>query len=219
MTAIESSFREFPVLKTDRLRLRCLRPEDDQAIFAYKSANERQFPRIERHGDIAESKRFIADCIEARSKNAGFYWGITFPEDDTVIGTVGLCAMHGDPIIEYRAEISCALSPGHRSKGIMREARIAVINYAFVSWPCLQRIHSEIAFENEPSRRMNLDLGFKEEGTLRSYQRGNDRRFWDIRVLSLLRADWNENITYASKDTRKKEYYKVEAPPWNFSEC
>jgi ribosomal-protein-alanine N-acetyltransferase len=200
MNVITSPFLQFPTLDTKQLRLRRLRPEDDKAIFSYKSrTDEPQFPRVERHEHISKSQEFIAECLKKFYSRSAIYWAITFSPADTVIGTVALSAMHGDLVSEYRTEISCALSPDYRRKGIMTEARIAIINYAFRSWQGLNRIHSEIALDNEPSRQMNLKLGFTEEGILRSYQRGNDGKFIDIRILSLLRSDWDSNSLYQNE--------------------
>ena len=200
MSTIKSPFVQFPALNTKRLRLRHLRPEDDEAIFAYKSGkNEPQFPRIDRHEDLSESQQFIAQCLQKYYSRSAIYWAITVAPEDAVIGTVALSAMHGDPRIDYRAEISCVLSPDYRRKGIMTEARIAIINYAFRSWQGLRRIHSEIALDNKPSLQMNLKLGFTEEGILRNYQRGDDGTFTNIRILSLLRSDWETHSLYPNE--------------------
>ena len=201
MSFITSPFIQFPTIVTRRLRLRLFRPEDCQAIFAYKNRTEKTyFPRIEYHKDISESQFYIAQCLGKYYSRTGIYWAITQIPDDVVIGSVALCAMHGDSVIEYRAEISCSLSIDFRRKGIMTEARIAVINYAFNNWSSLNRIHSEIARENEPSYKMNLKLGFTEEGLLHSYQRGNDGKFSDIYMLSLLRCDWKVTPIYHNKE-------------------
>src|SRR5437588_453506 len=102
-----SPFLQFPTLDTTRLRLRRLRPEDDEAIFAYKcQTDEPQFPRVERHDHISESQRFIAQCLQKFYSRSAIYWAITIPSGDAVIGTVALAAMHGDAVVEYRAEIS-----------------------------------------------------------------------------------------------------------------
>jgi [ribosomal protein S5]-alanine N-acetyltransferase len=193
-----SPFLQFPTIKTQRLTLRHLRPEDEKAIFAYKNQEEGEcFPRVEHHDDISDSQLFIASCLRKYYTKSGIFWGIVEGSNDTVIGTVALCAMHGDPIIEYRAEISCALSKAYRQKKIMTEARIAIINYAFSTWQGLTRIHSEIAVSNIPSLKMNKKLGFVNEGILRSYQKDNGQ-FYDIKILSLLRRDWKKNPIYRS---------------------
>lgn len=187
----------FSNLTTKRLLLRGLKLDDAADIFAYKSRTEGfQFPRVEPHKNISDSRSFVEECLKKLKENSAFYWGITLPPADTVIGTVALSAMHGDPVIGYRAEISCALSPAHRKKGIMREARICLINHAFKNYPPLIRIHSEIALDNYDSLRMNVKLGFTEEGILRSYQQDGNRKLTDIRILSLLRRDWETNSLY-----------------------
>ncbi len=43
-----------------------------------------------------------------------------------------------------------------------------------------------------PSLEMNRKLGLVEEGKLRSYERGENDKFYDIVVLSLLRSDWQK---------------------------
>jgi ribosomal-protein-alanine N-acetyltransferase len=103
--------------------------------------------------------------------------------------------MHGDPKFDHRAEISCGISKCYRRKGIMTEARTAIINYAFSNWDCLMRIHSEIAVENKPSINMNLKLGFVKEGVLRSYQKSNGK-LSDICIFSFIRSDWEKSLRY-----------------------
>lgn len=197
MAKQSSPFLQFPMIETRRLGLRHLRPEDADAVFAYKSLDcDPNFPRVERHKDISESQRFIADCLRKYYSKTGIYWGIAARPSDMVIGTVGLCAMHGDSTIEHRAEISCALSSKFRRQGVMTEARLAVINYGFLTWNSLTRIHSEIAVNNEPSLQMNRKLGFVEEGVLRNYQRSDAGQTSDVRILSLVRSDWEANPLY-----------------------
>lgn len=194
----KAPFLQFPSLFTDRLHLRHLRLEDAQSIFEYKSRNDTQeFPRIERHTTISESQTFLADTVIKKYNNKkGIYWAITVCPDDSVIGTVALCAMHGDDLMKHRAEISFVLSSEYQRKGIMTEACRAIINYAFLNWRSLQRIHAEIASTNEPSLNMSRKIGFKEEGVLRRYQHDNKGKLWDIHILSLLKDDWNSTSFY-----------------------
>ncbi|MCT0225600.1 GNAT family N-acetyltransferase [Synechococcus sp. CS-1328] len=190
---------QFPKLATTRLRLRLLRPEDDTAIFAYKGRlGEPRIPRIEQHADISETQYFIAKCLSKFYSRKALYWAITLSPSDKVIGTLALSAMHGDSKMVHRAEISCALSPNYHRKGLMSEALIAVINYAFQKWNTLERIHSEVSVDNEPSFQMNLKLGFTLEGVLRNYT-DDGGNLIDIRILSLLRADWAANSLYRNE--------------------
>lgn len=188
----KSPFIQFPTLLTDRLHLRQLKLEDTQSIFEYKSRNDTQeFPRIEMHTTISESQKFLESCIQKYSDKKGIYWAITVCPDDSIIGTVALCAMHGDDWMNHRAEISFVLSSEYQQKGIMTEACRAIINYAFLNWRPLQRIHAEIASTNEPSLKMSRKIGFKEEGVLRKYQHDKKGKLWDIHILSLLKDDWS----------------------------
>jgi ribosomal-protein-alanine N-acetyltransferase len=206
-------FNQFPELTTQHLRLRQLRIEDADAIYDYKRRREDglHVPRVEFHDDISESRDLIGTYLQRYADKAAVYWGITYPPNDVVVGTVGLCSMayglsrvcSGKSSVDsprltaaHRAEISCALSPDFQGKGIMSEARIAIINYVFGAWPRLERIHSEVSVSNAPSLKMNCNLGFNFEGVLRSYEKAPAGGYCDIQILSLLRSDWKRNPLY-----------------------
>lgn len=188
--------RNFPVLETEQLCLRCLRPEDAEAIFAYKSQPLPQpIPRIEIHRDISQTRDFIRRCLEKLDERKGIYWAITLPTDDVVIGTVALLANTPQGFYGHQLESSCELSPDFRLNGYMKEARVAVIKWAFGNLPGLQRIHSEVEKTNAASLGLNKSLGFKCEGLLRSYCADGNQLF-DIQILSLLRSDFEEHPLY-----------------------
>jgi ribosomal-protein-alanine N-acetyltransferase len=199
MSDVTSPFLVFPELKTERLMLRGLRAEDDQAMFAYKSLDEGQaFPRVEHHSDINQSRQLLAELLRLFYSRGGIYWGITLLPNDELIGTVGLRAMPADGHIRIRCEVACALSKKHRGKGIMTEAVVAVINFAFIYWKNLERIQAEIALENGPSLKLFGKLGFLREGVLRNYEEFFDReknknRNVDMCILGLLKDEWNQN--------------------------
>ncbi|HET9136415.1 MAG TPA: GNAT family N-acetyltransferase, partial [Candidatus Kapabacteria bacterium] len=84
-------FVEQPDIVTDRLLLRRLRPDDDEALFEYCSrevvAQNVLFPR---HQTLADSQAFLAKIFDQQGIEFGVVWGIVWKETNKLIGTIGV---------------------------------------------------------------------------------------------------------------------------------
>jgi ribosomal-protein-alanine N-acetyltransferase len=117
---------QFPLLTTERLILRFLTLEDAPEIFRIRSDD-----RVNKYLDRPKATS-IEDALtfirKIQTVNAGFYWGISLKDNNTLIGAVCFWNI----VIEKKSgEIGYELHPDYQGKGIMQEAITAVIKYGF----------------------------------------------------------------------------------------
>lgn len=184
--SIDVAFTHFPELTTKRLRLRQLRPDDAEALFAIRSDPQvRAAYGREPYQTLAESQAFIQMIQATYEQRYGFFWAITLNTDDTMIGSCTLWNF-GD---EYRsAEVGYELGRAHWGQGITTEAVAAVVAYCFTELD-LHRIEANPHASNTASKRLLQKLGFTHEGTLRerAYFQGH---FDDQEYYGLLENEW-----------------------------
>jgi ribosomal-protein-serine acetyltransferase len=87
------------------------------------------------------------------------------------------------------ASIDYMLAPAFRGRGIMTKTCRALIDYAFRSYPSLNRIEISPDVVNVKSCAVPERLGFTKEGVLRQMVSYGDFT-GDIAVYSLLRSEW-----------------------------
>lgn len=181
-------FTEFPCLKTERLLLRQIQPEDAEALFATFSDEEvMEFYGHLPHRSLDDSRELIRQQQAWYARREGIRWGITRRGYDTVIGSCGFYLFDES---FHRAETGYELSRAFWSQGIMTEAMSAIITYAFTELN-LHRIEAVVDDVNERSKGLLRKLGFTHEGTLRQHFYFRDR-FWDEHYFGLLKDEWNE---------------------------
>jgi ribosomal-protein-alanine N-acetyltransferase len=124
-------FSNFPVLFTDRLKIRQLVPEDAHQIAIIRSNDiVNQFLNRPKTTSIQEATEFINDINKKIGNNESVYWAISMKNNDTLIGTT--CLFNFDPEKE-KAEIGYELHPDFHGKGIMNEVISATIHYGFTA--------------------------------------------------------------------------------------
>ena len=184
----QTFFDEFPVLETERLVLRAVRPSDLSAIFAiFSDEAVTQHYGLETFTAVEEAAQRIAAIRQNYQKRRSLRWAITRHEDDTLIGSVGL--MNVRPRF-FNAAVGYELAPAFWRQGVMTEALTAVIEFGFLVM-ALNRIEAFVVPENVASIRLLEKLGFVDEGLMREY--GYWRHaFHDLLLFSLLRKDWDK---------------------------
>jgi ribosomal-protein-alanine N-acetyltransferase len=185
---IDQLFSGFPVLETERLRLRAITPEDAEAVFAIFSDEEvtrhydlYTFEEMEEADDLID---FIAESYEVERQ---VRWAIARKEDDKLLGTCGFVWLR-----EHRAEIGYDLARAYWGQGIMQEALGALLALAFERLE-LNRIEALVMPGNERSMALLARLGFVHEGTLREYDHFKGR-FQDLEMYALLKRDWHPPV-------------------------
>jgi [ribosomal protein S5]-alanine N-acetyltransferase len=176
--------REFPILKTERLILRNLVPEDQADVFAIYSN-----PAVTRLCDMTTLENLRQAGATTRvfqaefEQNSGVRWAITQKGSTRLIGLCGI----GWYRHNFSALLSYDLNQSYWNLGLMTEAVRAVVRYAFAQ-PGMNRITATTVPENPASIQVLRHAGFQEEGIL------HDWGFWkgqfkDLRCFSLLRRD------------------------------
>jgi len=184
--SIDAAFTDFPVLTTQRLRLRRLQPSDAEALFAILSDEEAM--RFTGHGSaqsLDEARERIRLLDQRYARREAINWGVTLQGDEHVIGA---CSLHHFDEGHHHAETGYELHRAYWGRGVMSEAVSAILRYGFTELG-LHRIEAIIDDQNAPSKRLLLRLGFTYEGALRQryLHRG---RFEDEYYYGLLADEW-----------------------------
>lgn len=156
-----ASANPFPLLETDRLRLRQANPKDSQDIYAVFSD-----PKVTEFHDLTtfESVDEAMGVIERRAKTftsgQGIRWAIELKPVHRVIGSCGF-SWHPDPAIKG-AEIGYELASERWRKGIMSEALSTILQYGFES-RALEFVIAQVMLENVASKGLLEKLGFRSQ--------------------------------------------------------
>ena len=170
MLTLDFSF--FPILKTERLTLRAMTPDDAPALFELRTD-----PLINRYidrlptSDLEDVLRFIEKIDKGIRDNLWLYWAITeaaHNEDQEVrlnhlIGTI--CLWNFVPV-DDKAELGYELSTAHQGRGLMGEAMAAVLAYGFGTVG-LSGVDAAVHPENAASVRVLERADFTLAGTFK----------------------------------------------------
>jgi [ribosomal protein S5]-alanine N-acetyltransferase len=181
-------FSDFPVLLTERLRLREIHPEDAEAIFAIRGDYE-----VTKYntGAAYTHVRQAADLIDAMTRlydeRREIRWGITLKTDpaETVIG---MCGYNYWDRTDHRGSIGFDLARAYWRQGIMSEAVQAVVAFGFLEMG-LNRVEADASIYNQASIQLLKSVGFTQEGVQREqyYESGAHH---DLVLFALLRREW-----------------------------
>jgi RimJ/RimL family protein N-acetyltransferase len=179
---------DFPVLTTPRLVLRATAPQDVEGVFSMESdpVAMRYWSRPPMQ-DIAEAHAAVERAMTFFPARVGIRWAITRAGDDRLIGHVSVFGFH-EP--SDRGEIGYGLLRARWGQGLMHEALIAVVDYAFGPLG-LRRLEADIHPGNLASLRSVERLGFAREGFLRERWQVGDE-ISDSVLLGLLAREWRE---------------------------
>jgi ribosomal-protein-alanine N-acetyltransferase len=183
-------FDEFPVLETKRLRLRMIRPGDITAVYEIFGDEEvTRYYGLETYTSIDQAVERIHVYRQNFAKRRSIRWGITFKNDDWLLGTVGI--MNWKPRF-FNAALGYDLAKRYWRQGIMFETLTAVVGYAFTMMQ-MNRLEAFVMPQNKPSSQLLEKLGFQNEGLMREYGywRGE---FHDLILYSILSSDWKQVI-------------------------
>ena len=179
-------YARFPLLETENLILRDLRPDDAAALFRIFSDDQvTRYYDLDTFTDISAARELI-DRFNRRFLNQiGIRWGIAHrSHPDSLLGTCGYNVWIQS---SRRAVIGYDLARSYWRRGIMSEALEKVIRFGFAEMS-LNRIEAVVFLENTASHRLLAKLAFQEEGVLREYEylKGS---FVDMMMHSLLKRD------------------------------
>lgn len=182
-------FADLPLLETQRLILRKLRPADAADIHDYASDPQvSRFTTWDQHTSLADAHRFINFCLDRYQRREQAPWGVVLKAEDKLIGTLGFTDYAP---LHHKAEVNYALSAKYWGQGLTPEALEAALTYGFGPLH-LNRIEARCIPENVASARVMEKVGMKREGTLRQalYSKGT---FHDLHIFAILRDEWKKN--------------------------
>jgi len=174
-----------PVLESERLRLRPLRADDVDGVFAlYSSPEVTRFWSFAAWTERAQAEAWLAERIHWGPPSV-YLWAVADRRDDRFIGTASLFALAG-PM--HRAELGYSLLPDRQGQGLATEAVRLALAHAFGRMG-LERIEADVDPRNEPSWRLLEKLGFRREGLLRNRWRVGGE-LADSLIFGLLRDEY-----------------------------
>jgi ribosomal-protein-alanine N-acetyltransferase len=179
-------FEDLPLLGTDRLLLRKLRPDDLDRLHTINSDPEvARYMGWRASESLDESREYLDDTLERYDRHYPAPWGIELQSASLLVGRCGFETWH---LADSRAEVSFALARPYWGAGYATEALRAVIDYGFADVG-LNRIEGQCARENVASMRVMEKNGMRLEGIHRQ-QRFAQGTFRDMVVLAILRQEW-----------------------------
>jgi len=176
-----------PILDARRVRLRPLTEDDtgdmhavysDEIAMAYWSNTPTK--------TIAETRQLVVRDVNAEKKGLALFWAIEWKETGAVIGK---CTLWQYDENNQRAEVGYILNRRYWRMGLMSEALVAMIDYAF-SGLGLHRLEADTDVKNTASLALLEKMGFQREGLFRERWYVNGQR-QDSVMLGLLEQDWH----------------------------
>jgi len=174
-------FSPFPVLESERLLLRKLKPEDEAGIFDYQS-NKENFPYVDMpvYKDQDEARKYILKMKNGVSNNEWIVWAICIKDirsedksanlSEMLIGTISIWNLN---LKENKAELGYGIFPKFRRQGYMKEALDLVTEYGFKSMK-LSSIEAYTSHYNQPSKDFLTSMNFDFIHTIKdSYSEDN----------------------------------------------
>jgi len=173
----------FPIIETDRLKLRQFTNNDLENV--YKGLS---------HPDIIKYYGISFDSLEATKEqmtwfanheknDTGIWWAICAQSDGKFIGAGGLNDMSHE---HKKAEVGFWLLPEYWGQGIMKEAMPLILNHAFDKIG-LHRIEGFVETNNQNCKRALAKLNFIHEGTMTDCEIKNGA-FISVDIFAKLRT-------------------------------
>jgi len=177
----------FPILLTERLKLRELVLDDAPELFAiYSDSHAMQWFGVDPLTQLEQAQQLIEKYAASRNmENPATRWGIERVADGRLIGTCGLFKWHQG---WHKCALGYELNSAAVGQGYMGEALRAILPWGIREMD-LNRIEAQIHPDNLPSIRLVERLNFVAEGTAREggYWSG---AFHDLLQYALLRRDY-----------------------------
>lgn len=176
-------FTEFPVIETERLKLRLMTCKDSEDVFStFSSEDVMKYYGMYCMKDISEAEMLIEKFKESFETSIAIRWGIELKEKNKIIGS---CGYHNWSKRHFKAEIGYELNKEFWKNGYANEAISAIVEYGFKEMN-LVRIEALVYPENSLSENMLKKMNFVYEGCLRKCAYFRDKHE-DLNMFSLLK--------------------------------
>lgn len=148
-------------LTTERLQLQLLKTEDAEALWPYVSNPEiSALMSWDAHKSLAETVAFL-EAVEVSFNNGrAVSWGIYL--DEKIVGVFSVISIHRKHrLLTYdKAELAYWLGPEYQGRGIMTEAGVKILDFAFRKMG-LHKIYVGFHDGNKGSRGLIERLKFR----------------------------------------------------------
>ncbi|MBC7884925.1 MAG: GNAT family N-acetyltransferase [Saprospiraceae bacterium] len=172
---------QFPVLTSDRLILRQIKPEDAPVVLeGYGDTRVNLFMSVAYH-TLEEVQVQLDWYTELLEKQTGIWWGICMKDTGQMIGNGGY---HKWEHQHRCAELGYWLLPEYQGKGYAAEAVKVMLDYGFSSMD-LHRIEAIVEGGNQASSLLLKRLDFDLEG-IRKECEFIKGRFIDLEIWAKL---------------------------------
>jgi ribosomal-protein-alanine N-acetyltransferase len=162
---MDGIFGNLPEIHTARLVLRKICLSDAADMFEYaRQKKVTKYTIWDSHRSVNDTKAFIKSATARARKGLPVSWAMELKSSGRVIGTAGIEAYSRQ---HRTASIGYAMSPEHWNKGLMTEAVVAVISFAFKKLGA-NRVEAVCDVKNAASARVMEKAGMKFEGIQRS---------------------------------------------------
>lgn len=174
-----------PTLRTERLVLRSLQPEDADVVDQLAGAPEIAAGTFLPHPfEAGTAAAWIAGQAEDCAAGKAVAFAITLANGDRFIGSIGM-----EIIAAHRhARLWYWLGVPHWNQGYCTEAVQAVLGHGFTDLP-LHRIYAPYFLNNPASGHVLRKVGMKHEGHMRKhYLRFGE--YIDVEIYGILREEF-----------------------------
>lgn len=176
-------FQTFPILKTKRLTLRAIQPEDAEAIFRMRASGRvNQFIPRSNMEEKTAAKELVQRTIAAYKEGNAIGWAGVLRDQQTIIGT---CGFNSIDFLNKRAEIGGEMAVDYWGKGIALEAVDAILKFGFNELN-LHAIEAKVSPNNKGAIHVLEHLGFQKEAHFKDRIFFNDA-FMDMAVYTLFK--------------------------------
>lgn len=178
-------------LETERLILRPLRVENEEAIYQYVKDYEiakwtinipHPYPR---DGAIS----FIKQARGLMEEGLCYELAIILKSNQEIVGVVSFVKVNKT---HRNAELGYWVGKPNWNRGIATEAAKRILEFGFNKLG-LERIFSKCFFDNLPSRRVMEKIEMEYEGKFR-HEVFKENRFIDMTYYSILKEDWKKGV-------------------------
>jgi RimJ/RimL family protein N-acetyltransferase len=179
---LEIQLEPFPILTTEKLKLRQIMREDVHEIFFLRSDKDvLKYLDRDPATSIQDAYQWIDMITDSLKKNDVVTWGVTMRNENKLIGTITFWNIRKE---HFRAEIGYTLHPAFQKQGLMQEAMTKVLDYGFNKLN-LHSVEANVNPGNAASIRLLEKNNFKREAYFKESWFYNGR-FIDSAVYSLI---------------------------------
>ena len=177
----------FLILENNRVLLRPLIPEDEDALQLIANEKELWTYGLTDLSKPGELKRYIEKAISDREQGNCAVWTIIDKVSNRIAGCTRLAEISW---YDERGQIGWTwIGKDFQGTGLNKAMKSLILDYGFKTLN-LNRIELKADERNLRSRKAILGIGAAEEGTLRQHMKLHDGYIRNTVFYSILKAEW-----------------------------